>query len=81
ALRFKRNLAEAHYGLGICYNKLGLVDDEIQAYKRTLAVEPDMLAALMNLGNAYFGKQNYDAAIEQYKKSRSDKAGGRRDSL
>jgi Flp pilus assembly protein TadD len=28
-----------------------------------------MTAALANLGNAYFKKQNYDAAIEQYKKA------------
>ncbi len=34
-----------------------------------MAIEPDMLAALMNLGNAYFTKENYDAAIIQYKKA------------
>ncbi len=29
----------------------------------------------MNLGNAYFGKQEYDAAIEQYKKAIGIKPG------
>jgi len=28
-----------------------------------------MLAAVANLGNAYFAKKDYDAAIEQYKKA------------
>ena len=65
----KPNFAEAHYNLGICYNKLGQVDDEIQAYKKALAIEPGMVAALMSLGNAYFGKQSYNAAIEQYHKA------------
>jgi tetratricopeptide (TPR) repeat protein len=48
---------------------LGLVDDEIREYMRVLAVKPNMLAALVNLGNAYFGQEKYDAAIEQYRKA------------
>jgi len=28
-----------------------------------------MVAALVNLGNAYFGEEEYDAAIEQYKRA------------
>jgi len=61
--------AEAHYGLGLAYNKLGMADNEIQAYKEALRIKPDMVAALANLGNAYFAKADYDKAIEQYKKA------------
>jgi len=67
--KLKTIAAEAHYGLGLCYNKLGLVDDEIRAYKKALSLKPDMIAALANLGSAYFAKADYDAAIEQYKKA------------
>ena len=67
--KIKPDLAEANYGLAICYNKLGQVTDEIRAYKKALAAEPNMVAALANLGNAYFGQQKYDAAIGQYKKA------------
>ena len=45
------------------------VDEEIWGYKRALAVQPDMLAALVNLGNAYFGQKKYSMAIEQFKKA------------
>jgi tetratricopeptide (TPR) repeat protein len=62
-----KQMAETHYGLAMCYHKLDLVDDEIAAYKKALALKPAMLAARVNLGNAYFGKKDYDAAIEQYR--------------
>ena len=55
--------------MALCYNKMGMVDDEIWAYEKVLAVEPDMLAARVNLGNAYFGQKKYSAAIAQYKKA------------
>ena len=69
SLRIKRDSAETYYGMALCYNKMGSVKKEIQAYKRTLAIKPDMLAALVNLGNTYFGEKNYGAAIKQYTKA------------
>jgi tetratricopeptide (TPR) repeat protein len=62
------NLAEAHYGMAMYYNKLGRVDEEIEAYEKALAIEPDMVSALVNLANAYVAKEEYDAAIELYER-------------
>jgi len=69
ALEIKNDLADANFGLALCYHKLGLIDYEIRAYKRVLAVEPDMIAALINLGAAYAYKQNYVAAVTEFKKA------------
>ncbi len=61
--------ADAYFGIALCHNKLGSVEDEIDAYKKALAIKPDMVAALANLGNAYFSKKDYAGAAEQYKKA------------
>jgi tetratricopeptide (TPR) repeat protein len=65
-LDIKHDYLDARYGLAICYNKLGKIDDEIDQYTKVLLIKPDMLSAVVNLGNAYFGQKKYDAAITQY---------------
>jgi superkiller protein 3 len=59
----------------MCLHKAGQLDEAIRAFKKALVIEPDMLAALVNLGSAYVAKEKYDAAIEQYKKAVEVKPG------
>jgi tetratricopeptide (TPR) repeat protein len=55
--------------MGLCYGKMALSDKEIRAYKRALAIKPEMVPALANLGNAYFGRDRYADAMRQYDKA------------
>ena len=70
ALGIQQDYLEAHYGLAVCYSKLDMVEDEIWQYKRILAIKPDMLSALVNLGNAYLLKGNLGNAILNYRNAR-----------
>jgi len=63
--------AVSYHGLGLCYEKLGRPDEQIEAYKRALAINPNMVGALVNLANAYVSGQEYDLAIEYYRKALS----------
>jgi len=69
ALSWRQDFAEAYYGLGLCFREQGRTADEINAYKNALRIDSDMLAALVNLGNAYFALKDYDSAVRQYQKA------------
>jgi tetratricopeptide (TPR) repeat protein len=55
--------------MAVCYGQLGQPADEISAYNSALSVNPNMLNALVNLGNAYFGQKKYDSAIELFERA------------
>ncbi|HLB73425.1 MAG TPA: tetratricopeptide repeat protein [Sedimentisphaerales bacterium] len=61
--------AEAYYGMAVCYGQLEQAANEIAAYNTALSIKPNMLNALVNLGNAYFGQQKYDSAIELFERA------------
>lgn len=64
-----RGSAEAYCGMAACYGQLGRAADEIAAYNSALSIKPNMLSALINLGNAYFGQKKYDSAIELFERA------------
>jgi predicted CXXCH cytochrome family protein len=59
--------AGAHFNLGIALGALGS-DQEVEEYKRALAIDPDLVSAYLNLGAAYYAKARYDDAIAMYRR-------------
>jgi tetratricopeptide (TPR) repeat protein len=57
-------MLQAHFGLALSYSNMGLLDEEISAYKKVLSINPQTFAALANLGRAYIYKEDYPNAIQ-----------------
>lgn len=51
--RLTKELADAHYNLGVMYQEQGKNDDAINEYKRVLMAKPDDAEAHYNLGLIY----------------------------
>ncbi|MCK4958145.1 MAG: tetratricopeptide repeat protein [Planctomycetes bacterium] len=66
ALRRDSSSVSGYFGLAQSYNRLGWTDREIEAYSQLLVLDPQMAAALQNLGNAYMTKELYDDAAGSY---------------
>lgn len=58
--------AQTYYDLALCYRRLGQTAEEIRAYENALEIAPDMVPALLGLGNAQFVGEDYDAAIQSF---------------
>ena len=50
ALNQKKNYSEAYFGMALCYNKLGQINDEIEAYKKAIEYNDTMAAAMLESG-------------------------------
>lgn len=62
--------AEQWYELGARYDTdEATVEQAIEAYEKSLEVDPDYFPAVVNLGNLYFEKGRYDKARELYRKA------------
>jgi superkiller protein 3 len=61
--------AWAYYQIGLCYEKLELIKEAIEAYKRAIYINPNLTYAYTDLGDCYiyFGLYNY--AIEAFKQA------------
>jgi tetratricopeptide (TPR) repeat protein len=55
--------------LGICYSRLGRLDDAIASYQSALAKDPKLAQAHLNLGFAYERKNNLAQAMPEYKEA------------
>jgi tetratricopeptide (TPR) repeat protein len=64
-----RDNADAWFGVGCCYGRLGRYQDEIEAYKQAIRIKPDYAEAHHNLGLAYGKLGRYQEAIEAYKQA------------
>lgn len=53
---------------GMNADKDGRVDDAIAHYQKAVSLAPEFYAARNNLGSAYLGKSQFDAAQEQFEK-------------
>ena len=53
--------------LGLGRGDLGLLEDEIEAYKQVIRIRPEFALAYHNLGVAYSGLGLYKNAIEAYR--------------
>jgi tetratricopeptide (TPR) repeat protein len=68
AVRKLPNKPRALNNLGFAYNALNRYDHSIEAFDRSLALDPDNIAALLNRGLAYHEMKRYDKAIADYSK-------------
>jgi tetratricopeptide (TPR) repeat protein len=60
----KKTLKE--FDRGVEAEHEGKTDDAVQHYEKALSYSPDFYPAHNNLGNAYLGRQNFEAAQTQY---------------
>lgn len=58
---------DAHFDLGLAYQRIGQTEQAISEYQEALKLEPAMVKAYTNLGNLYARKGLIDQAIETYK--------------
>lgn len=59
----------AHALLGFAYLRLNYLDQAEVEFKKVLQAKPNDAEVMVNLGNIYFAKEDYFAAIEQYRNS------------
>ncbi|HVO67331.1 MAG TPA: tetratricopeptide repeat protein [Syntrophales bacterium] len=73
ALALKPDYSEAHNNLGSIYLSMGLWDDALDAFKKALSnmlyETPDK--ALFNMGLAYYGKGEYQKALNTFQEVRN----------
>ncbi|MEJ2730665.1 MAG: tetratricopeptide repeat protein [Deltaproteobacteria bacterium] len=58
-----------HGGLGLAYQKHGLLDEAIREFKRAIELGPNMAKNHYNLGRAYEEKGLFEKAADAYKKA------------
>jgi len=69
------NAADAHFALGLVYRDWGKPDEEIQAYKQTIRLRPDYVAAYERLGSRYLKSKKFNEAIEVFRQLSALKPG------
>ncbi|MCR9163577.1 MAG: tetratricopeptide repeat protein [Nannocystaceae bacterium] len=65
---------ELRFARGVALRKLGRVDEALEAWDATLAVEPDFFAALSAKGAVYVEREDWPAAIEALQAAAQAKA-------
>jgi tetratricopeptide (TPR) repeat protein len=55
--------------IGSIYQKMGLLDESIQAYRKAIDLNPDSAQFNCNLAHSHFQKKEYGRAISLYRKS------------
>ncbi|RJQ48872.1 MAG: tetratricopeptide repeat protein [Nitrospiraceae bacterium] len=68
AIRIKPSYAEALFGLGISYGKLGMYKEQIESYKQSIRIKPEAVA-YNKLGAAYGWLGMYTEAVEAFKQA------------
>lgn len=63
------NSAEAHYLRGLFRSRSGQLDDAIQCFERSIALNPALSAPYQDLGLIYFNRGNLEQAIDLSRKA------------
>jgi tetratricopeptide (TPR) repeat protein len=66
---YPENPAQAHYSLGVVYEKKGDNQKAIEEYKRALAYNPGLAEAYANLGGIYGDQGKHELSLEYYRKA------------
>ncbi len=61
--------ADAHFQQGNEFVENGQFEEAIAEYEAALALEPDHVSALTNLGVAYYNTEQFEQAIAQYQEA------------
>jgi tetratricopeptide (TPR) repeat protein len=66
---YPENPAQAHYSLGVVYEKKGNNQKAIEEYKSALAYNPGLAEAYANLGGIYGDQGKHELSLEYYRKA------------
>ena len=66
AIELNPEFSEAHYNLGIVYERMGKHKDAIKMLKRTIELSPEDANAYYALGYAYYQKRKYERAVDAF---------------
>ena len=69
AIAIKPDYAEAYNNLGVTYNKLGQLEQAVQAYEEALKIDPDYADAHNNLGILFKELGQLDKAIKSHEQA------------
>src|SRR5687767_13254582 len=69
------NAADAHYALGLVYRDWGKPDEEIQAYKQAIKLNPQYTVAYERLGLRYLRSKKFNEAVEIFRQLSTLKPG------
>lgn len=61
--------AKEFYNQGITASQAGNTDEAVIAYQGAIGINPNYADAHLNLGAIYFGRKQYDMALEQFQKT------------
>ena len=73
AIEERPQFADAYAALGRCYAAQWKTEEAMEAYQRSVQLDPNLWEAHFELGNYYRDRKNYQKAIEHYTKSLSDR--------
>jgi len=66
AIELKPNFVEGHYYLGIVLRGLDRLDESEASYREALLLKPDLSEAILNIGQLYVDREQYELALEQF---------------
>lgn len=61
------NRADLYNVRGLCYSRLNNTTLAIQDFERAITLDPTLPAPYFNLGDIYYGQQNTDLALQNYR--------------
>jgi len=67
--RLKPNSAEAHFSLGLAYDKAGYTKEAIKSYEEVIRLDPKSSMTYCNLGFIYKDLKDSQKAIESFKEA------------
>ena len=66
AIELNPDFVEGHYYLGIVLRGLDRLDESEASYRKALSVKPDLAEAILNIGQLFVDRGDYESAIEQF---------------
>jgi tetratricopeptide (TPR) repeat protein len=66
AVQLNRNNSEAHYGLGITYSTLGIIDKSIASLREAVRLNPKATGARSELAHSYFLNGQFAESAQEY---------------
>ena len=66
AVELNPDFVEGYYYLGIVLRALDRLDEAEENYRKALELKPDLSEAIINIGQLYVDRKQYESAIEQF---------------
>lgn len=64
AIKIDRSFADAHFNLGVTYQKVKSYDRALERFREAVRLRPGNAAYFFALGNSYFYLERYERAVE-----------------